>query len=379
MPRDVQAYITSQINSSPPELAAKWNQMEEYYNKRLWHQLTLYLLDFVKDPSFSTGDELLNLYENVIADFEMKINPISLVEMVVCVCKRIEDPLQAIEFLQKTQEKVKGNAEAAVLCMTIIGQIKLTQLKDVENSKKLIEETETLLDTLNGICAVHGKFYDLSSNYYRLIGKHAEYYRDALRYLGCTDINDLSKEEQMERAFYLCLAALLGSGVYNFGELLAHPVLESLKNTDKQWLVDFLGVFNSGNIGKYESMRPLWQSQPDLASNELNLRQKISLLCLMEMTFRRPAINRQLTFAEISEEACLPEEEVELLVMKALSLNLVKGFIDQVDRKVHMHWVQPRVLDRTQIAVMQQQLEKWCSDVSKLEVLVEDKAHDILA
>ena len=35
--------------------------------------------------------------------------------------------------------------------------------------------------------------------------------------------------------------------------------------------------------------------------------------------------------------------------MKALSLGLVRGFIDQVDEKVYMTWVQPRVLDLSQV------------------------------
>lgn len=35
--------------------------------------------------------------------------------------------------------------------------------------------------------------------------------------------------------------------------------------------------------------------------------------------------------------------------MKALSLGLVKGSIDEVEGKVHMTWVQPRVLDRDQV------------------------------
>ena len=67
------------------------------------------------------------------------------------------------------------------------------------------------------------------------------------------------------------------------------------------------------------------------------------------MTFKRPATNRQLSFSEIAEEACLSPSEVELLVMRALSLGLVKGSIDQVDQKVHMTWVQPRVLDKDQV------------------------------
>ena len=48
--------------------------------------------------------------------------------------------------------------------------------------------------------------------------------------------------------------------------------------------------------------------------------------------------------------------EVELLVVRAISLNLVKGVIDEVDEKVHMTWVQPRVLNTEQV---------WESDVSK--------------
>jgi uncharacterized membrane protein len=43
--------------------------------------------------------------------------------------------------------------------------------------------------------------------------------------------------------------------------------------------------------------------------------------------------------------------QVELLVMKALSLGLVKGFIDEIDQKVSLTWVQPRVLDLQQVSI----------------------------
>jgi hypothetical protein len=43
--------------------------------------------------------------------------------------------------------------------------------------------------------------------------------------------------------------------------------------------------------------------------------------------------------------------QVEMLVMKALSLGLVKGSIDEIDQKVHMTWVQPRVLDLQQVSL----------------------------
>merc|ERR1711894_826727 len=99
-------------------------------------------------------------------------------------------------------------------------------------------------------------------------GNHANYYRAALRYLGCSDLADLSKEEQQSQAFHLSLAALLGKDVYNFGELLAHPVLNALNGTPNEWLVNLLMAFNSGDVETYEKLRGSWTKQPDLNSNQ---------------------------------------------------------------------------------------------------------------
>jgi 26S proteasome regulatory subunit N9 len=67
------------------------------------------------------------------------------------------------------------------------------------------------------------------------------------------------------------------------------------------------------------------------------------------MAFTRPANNKQLNFNEISLKTKLPEDEIELLVMRALSLGLVKGSIDQIDKNIFISWVQPRVLDINQV------------------------------
>uniref|UniRef100_A0A7N6AT01 PSD13 N-terminal domain-containing protein n=1 Tax=Anabas testudineus TaxID=64144 RepID=A0A7N6AT01_ANATE len=342
--KDVGGFLKQQqSNSSTPELAAKWHSLEDLYNKRLWHQLTLKLTDFVKDPHFKTGDGLIQVTSS-------QINPLSLVEIILYVARQMTDPKDAITFLEKTKEKVKSNEEAVILCKTSIGSLKL-EINDLPATKKLIEEVEEMLNNLPGVTSVHGRFYDLSSKYYRIIGNHASYYKDALRYLGCVDIKDLPETEKQERAFTLGLAGLLGEGVYNFGELLMHPVLESLRNTDKQWLIDTLYAFNAGNVEKFQGFKSAWGQQPDLAAHEAKLMQKIQLLCVME---------------------------VELLVMKALSVGLIKGNIDEVDQKVQMTWVQPRVLDLQQIKGMKEQLDFWCGDVKNMAMLVEQQAHDIL-
>ena len=67
-----------------------------------------------------------------------------------------------------------------------------------------------------------------------------------------------------------------------------------------------------------------------------------------------------------------------MLVMRALSLGLVKGKLDEVNRCAMLTWVQPRVLTRLQVAGMQKRLSVWCHDVNRVEQLVMKQAEEIL-
>nr|XP_014347525.1 PREDICTED: 26S proteasome non-ATPase regulatory subunit 13-like isoform X2 [Latimeria chalumnae] len=334
----------------------QWRRFENFYNQRLWHQLTTELLECIQRPNFRTGDRMIKLYENFIIEFEHRINPLSLMEIILVVVQQISDPEQALVLLEKTQEKVKSNEEAIILCQTAIVAIKL-KLKEFHSAKKILEETAEILEKLPEVTTVHSRYYDISSTYFQMIRDHASYYREALRYLGCTDLKDLTVLDQQERAIALGLAALLGEGVYNFGELLMHPILQSLHNMEHQWLVDTLKAFNSGNVDAFFILKGFWSGQ---------------------MVFSRPAHHRKLTFQEISSQAKLPLKEIELLVMKALSQGLIKGTINEVEQQVHVTWVQPRVMDLQQVRTMKKHLENWCQDVKKMLIATEEQAQEII-
>jgi 26S proteasome regulatory subunit N9 len=68
------------------------------------------------------------------------------------------------------------------------------------------------------------------------------------RYLGCVELKELQESDAVELANDLCLAALLGDGIYNMGELLSHGILDFLRDTQQQWLVDLVGAFNAGDV-----------------------------------------------------------------------------------------------------------------------------------
>ena len=40
-----------------------------------------------------------------------------------------------------------------------------------------------------------------------------------------------------------------------------HPVLESLRSTDRQWLIDTLYAFNSGNVERFQTLKTAWGQQ----------------------------------------------------------------------------------------------------------------------
>jgi len=373
---DVNKFLTEMKSCSNADLASQWAKVEEHYNKKLWHQLTVQLQSIIKEPSMQ--DNLIPMYKEFIADFESKIDPLSLAFIANTVLERFTSPEEAMTFIENVSEKVKMNNEAFAMTKVLMGRIKLHKYEQHKETKVIIEEVETLLSEIDGVSPVHSPFYLLASDLYRIQGKHKDFYRSSLRFLGCTDVEEMSKEEQAKHAFFLSLAALLGDKVFNFGELLAHKVLESLKGGENEWLIDILFAFNSGDVAKFRALKPKWSSQPDLAANEVVLFEKVCLMCLMEMTFRREATARQIAFDEIAAATTLPVDQVEMLIMKALSQGLVRGRIDEVEQNVSLTWVQPRVLDKQQVVTMTKKIESWCMSVQSMEVLIENKAGEIL-
>merc|ERR1712018_659152 len=379
--RDVVGYLNTQIEvtADNEDLASLWRKAKDFHQRRLWHQLTQVLLSLVVRPELQKNDnDLWQLYTNVIADFEIKLNPLSLVDICTPIVNRFEDAEEALQFLEKIGDKVKANTEAFGMTRVLIGKLQLLQFKDVAKTKAIVEEIEGLLADVEGVGKVHGHFYLLSTELYKTEGDHANYYRSALRVLGCADLEELSLADKQSHAFHLSLAALLGKDVYNFGELLAHPILSSLNGTPNEWLIKLLLAFNSGDLDTYEKLRSAWTTQPDLNGNQEILYEKLCLLVLMEMTFRRDANDRQITFNDVAKQTGLGEDKVELLVMKALSKGLVKGQIDQVAQSVNLTWVQPRVLDKEQLKTIMGKIANLTSSIKSMETMIENNANEIL-
>lgn len=60
--------------------------------------------------------------------------------------------------------------------------------------------------------------------------------------------------------------------------------------------------------------------------------------------------------------------------MRAMSLELIRGEIDEIEQTITVSWVQPRVLTSAQVANMAQLLQGWKTQVSTTLTFLEAEA-----
>ncbi|XP_024384021.1 26S proteasome non-ATPase regulatory subunit 13 homolog B [Physcomitrium patens] len=379
-------YLEKQ-RAAQPELAEWYTSMADLYQRKLWHQLTQKLDQFVALTVFQAGDTLVQLYHNFIRDFETKINLLKLAHFAVIVSKQYPEKDAAIAYLEEVIEKLRTSGERRVEEPILYVKMQVAAMKlqrgEIQVCKKLLEEGKTTLDSMTDVDpSVHASVHWVSSQYYKSRQEFAEFYKSALLYLAYTSVETLSEDFKLDLAFDLSLAALLGNNIYNFGELLAHPIVNSLLGTSVEWLYFILQAFNAGDLTRYQELCGQYQSaltaQPALVENEKKLWEKINILCLMELIFSRPSEERTIELSLIAEKTKLSLDEVEHLLIKSLSVHLIEGVIDQVDGTVRISWVQPRVLGVPQITALKDRLENWLQKVHTTLLAVEAETPDLM-
>lgn len=371
-------FLGEQRDAAPADLQHLFLSFEDLWEKKLWHQLTDTLVEFFNHKE--SASQRLPIYKTFILTFADKINQLKLVTLALSAALQCKDSQERLSFLEAVAKKVDNpNSQDAYVYATVaVATVKL-ELQNQDGARKDLDKSEKILDGFDSVeTIVHAAFYRVNAEYYQSKLEFASYYKNALLYLACIDLNDLTPSERKSRAYDLSIAALVSDTIYNFGELLLHPILDTLVEEDA-WLRDLLFAFNRGDLAAYDVLAGHITSNPLLAQHRDALKQKIYLAALTEAVFRRPPHDRAMTFRTISEETKVRPDEIEHLIMKALSLGLLRGSIDQVDEIARINWVQPKVLDMSQIEGMRTRLEEWDSSVNSLGNWIESKGQDVWA
>ena len=396
-PEAIPNFLASARDSAPEDSQHVFLTLEDLWERKLWHQLTDALIDFFAQSD--SASHRYSIFNNFILTFADKINQLRFVTLglsasaecnskdialfreVIVLTNSTDDKEQA-KFLTSLAEKVDkpSSQDAHVYATTELASV-LLKLDETSKAREKLEVAEKSLEQFDSVeTIVHASFYRVNADYYSVKSDYSAYYKNALLYLACIDESDLPQQERVDRAYSLAIAALVSDTIYNFGELLLHPILNAIRPPHEySWVRELLFAFNRGDLDLFDRLSNRFDENDMLKARRGFLYQKISLAALTELVFRRPPHDRIMLFKTISQETKVKLDEIEHLIMKALSLGLVRGRIDQVDGIAKINWVQPKVLERGQIEGMKVRLKEWDNNVNELGHWIEGVGKDVWA
>lgn len=150
----------------------------------------------------------------------------------------------SVQFLNDITKKVDTpeTKDVYVLALMETAKFKL-QLNQLDDVKKAIDESEKILDQFDSVeTIIYASFYRVSADYYKAKAEYAQYYKSALLFLACINIDDISPEERVSRAYDLAIAALLGDMIYNFGELVRDHGLKVMMMIKEKAYLDLVNA-----------------------------------------------------------------------------------------------------------------------------------------
>jgi len=376
-------FIESQ-QTQYPTLAARYHELGDLFKKKLWHQLTEALKRFVNDPECRNAeDTTVLLYSQFISLFEKELNQLEFALLCVEISRRYRDfPTSSAIFLEARYEaKDRIGTEGSLILRLEMAHLKLCRTPaDVKACRTILEESEKemegLLEAVDPI--VHSNFHRVRVAYYKLLGNANEYYKSALSFLAYTPLDNIGEGERPQLARDLAIAALTSESVWNFGDLLRHPITSVLQGTENQWLHDVLMAFNTGDVPKWQKLceehAGILKTQPAFSGNMDFLKKKIRLMALVELVFKRDPHDRLIPFRDIMVQCHVGAGEVELVVMRAMSLCLIKGKLDQIKQTVSVTYVIPRILQLSHLADLKGKMDCWLDKINTAVDFVQNNA-----
>jgi 26S proteasome regulatory subunit N9 len=372
-----------------------YGEIRDLYEKRLWHQLTLRLVALIEhwqERGFQS-DVVLAFYHQFLRDFETRINPVSLTQIVVGISRLVyrQDAKNAIVFLRNTlgeKSHVERNVAARTLYLSELVRLLLRtgDADALEEAGRLRAEAASLVTAAAGTLdpAVCSAYYRAASDYHKVVGSAADFYRHALAFLSCTPTEVLSPAERVEWALDIGMAAILGKDIYNLGEVRQCEVVRALADQpEREWFHRLLAAFENGDISMFEHILAHEVLEPRiqemLNTNRSLLSQKIRLLRFVRLAAFDAIYGGRIPFAEAAAECQVSIDEVEHMVMKALSEGLVQGSIDQVDQMITISHVQPRTLDRQDVAKMIAYIETWEKRAGEMLHQLQGESQELLS
>lgn len=243
--------------------------------------------------------------------------------------------------------------------------LKLHQLNKAEDILiDVAPKFESLNNNLNS--KINSAYYLEKTEHAKILNNYNDYYSNGLLYL--SSVTNLTDEEKNKLRYELCIAALLGDKIYNFGELILHDIFQEISqpsssttSSQYNWLYQLIINLNAGNVDNFNHWLSIAiKKAPILEQHQIFLKEKLTIMALLELV----SADKKLSFDIISEKTNTPIDQVELIIIKTMSLHLIEGYINQDQQYVVVSWIQPRILNLDQVKNLIQNVEHLSKNIS---------------
>jgi len=278
----------------------------------------------------------------------------------------MEEALVFVENIENKHKNYKGEEKIFIKIIKGFCYLALDKMYELE---EIIKNTEQdFSGNIEIDESLYSQYYKLSTLYYEKKQDYDNFYNNAFQYLAYE--TKISNEDKLNLCYKMCSAMLIGEKLYNFAELIEKDFFKLMHGTKYEWISNLILSFNSAKVDQFLSMVKQYEKEinenPILKDRQEFLPIKIRIAALLELIFQKNKNERTLSFEEICKVCLTDEDKIEYISMKALSHGLIKGFIDQVEKKLIVNWIQPKYLDKEKIVLMQERFNEWIDKTSKV-------------
>lgn len=358
-------------------------------NRRHWFEMSESLLRAMQFPEIQAI--AFDLHSNAILPARADLSPSTyskLLYLIVFSQESLGDSKPLLSILDSASASMVANNHTQGLhCVSCIRALVLMQVGSLLEAKRLLDVVSSFVVTLQ-THELDPLLYALLSKArvqeYEIGSQYTKFYQtvfDVVQYCERSELR-LLETEMAALAYKSVIAALLSPETYNFGRLLMFaPFTDRLKGSNDAWLLQWVQICNDGDVEGFEAFC-LANSQaidaiPDLATSMSRLKTKVRLMALLHLVFYTPAEQRTFTFQALAQRCVLPVDEVEELVLQALALKIIQGTLDGLEETVEVTWVQPRVLNLSEIRELASRMGSWLQLVKETTVKVTELVNTI--
>jgi len=363
--------LIKNLGEKYPSLKTLFEEIDSNLNQNLWYQLSENLISISNKPELQNSKDLIQLYNGLVLFIEPTLNPMKYLEFVQNMLHNYKDKMEeALVFVEnierKNAQKYKGEEKIFIKIIKGFCFLELNKMYELEEVVKNTEQDFS--GNIEIDSSLYSQYYKLSTLYYEKKEDYDNFYNNAFQYLAYE--TKISNEDKLNLCYKMCSAMLIGEKLYNFAELLEKDFFKLMTGSKYEWISNLILSFNSAKVDQFLSMvkqnEKIIKENPVLKSNFDFLEIKIRIAALLDLIFQKNKNERTISFEEICKVCDTSLDKIEYICMKALSQGLLKGYIDEVEKKFIVTWIQPKYLDKEKIVLMQERFNEWIDKTSKV-------------